>query len=156
MRFTKDGSISTPMGPHTPMPAEKLSGYMREWQQRFANTTFSTGDYRATMAEAGSGDVIYCDPPYAHGQSILYGAQAFRLPLLWQAVAEAVDRGARAIVSVDGWRRSGKKQIELGLPSELFQRELLIERGGCMLRRFQMGGEDMSSEGVADRLLLTW
>jgi len=71
-------------------------------------------------------------------------------------VASAVERGARVLVSVDGWRRSGKKSIELGLPDGLFSRELLIERGGCMLRRFQMTGEDMSSEHVADRLLLSW
>jgi len=156
MRFTKDGYISTPMGPHNPMPAEKLAGYMSEWQERLRGTTFTHGDFRETMAAAGKGDIVYCDPPYLHGQAILYGAQGFRLPMLWQAVAEATGRGARVIVSVDGWRRSGRKSIELGVPDGLFARELLIERGGCMLRRFQMSGEDMSFEHVADRLLLTW
>jgi DNA adenine methylase len=76
--------------------------------------------------------------------------------MLWTAVAEATQRGAKVAVSVDGWRRSGAKDIELGFPDDLFSRELLIERGGCMLRRFQMTGEDMSLEQVADRLLLTW
>lgn len=156
MRFTKDGFISTPMGPHRPMSAEKLSGYMVEWRERLRNTIFLHRDFRETMAEAGKGDVIYCDPPYLHGQTILYGAQEFRLELLWQAVAEAARRGAHAMVSVDGWRQSGAKHIALGVPEGIFRRELLVERGGCMLRRFQMTGEDMSLEQVADRLLLTW
>jgi len=156
VRFTRDGHMSTPMGPHRPMPAEKLARYMEQWQLRFGGTTFFHRDYRETMAEAGQGDVVYCDPPYLHGQSILYGAQDFQMPSLWKAVSEAAERGARLIVSVDGWRQSGDKLIELGIPAGLFSRELLIERGGCMLRRFQMIGEDMALEQVADRLLLTW
>lgn len=156
MRFTRDGYISTPMGPHKPMPAEKLARYMVEWRERLRGTIFSHRDFRETMAEANEGDAVYCDPPYLHGQSILYGAQDFRLPALWAATAAAVERGAKVAISVDGWRRSGEKQIDLGIPDGLFERELLIERGGCMLRRFQMSGDDMAFEQVADRLLLTW
>lgn len=156
MRFTRKGAISTPMGPHRPMPAEKLGLILEDWRERLQGAEFICQDFRRTMALASDGDLIYCDPPYLHGQSILYGAQDFRLPDLWQAVAEAVERGAKVAVSVDGWRQSGEKDIGLGLPAGLFQRELLVERGGCMLRRFQMTGEDMAMEQVADRLLLTW
>jgi DNA adenine methylase len=156
MRFTKRGHISTPMGPHRPMPSEKLARYMAQWQVRLRGTTFLHRDFRDTMDEAGQNDVVYCDPPYLHGQSILYGAQDFHMPLLWEAVAGAANRGADVVVSVDGWRQSGEKLIELSIPDGLFARELLIERGGCMLRRFQMTGEDMAYEQVADRLLLTW
>jgi DNA adenine methylase len=156
MRFTRAGKISTPMGPHRPMPAEKLARYMSEWQARLRGTAFVSQDFADTMALAGNGDTIYCDPPYLHGQSILYGAQDFQLRKLWTAVAEAVERGVRIAVSVDGHRQSGEKAIELGVPDGLFARELLIDRGGCMLRRFQLAGLDMASERVADRLLLSW
>lgn len=156
VRFTRAGTLSTPMGPHRPMPSEKLARYMLEWQFRLSGVEFVCQDFAATMALAGDGDTIYCDPPYAHGQSILYGAQDFRLSNLWASVAEAADRGARVAVSIDGYRRSGSSIIDLGLPDSLFARELLIERGGCMLRRFQMEGADMALEQVADRLLLTW
>jgi DNA adenine methylase len=156
MRFTRDGSISTPMGPHRPMPADKLNRYMSEWQERVGGTEFVSQSFEMTMALAGSGDTIYCDPPYLHGQSILYGAQDFQLEKLWDSVAAAVERGARVAVSADGYRRSGAKAIDLRLPDGLFARELLIERGGCMLRRFQLTGGLMDSERVADRLLLTW
>lgn len=156
MRFTRDGKISTPMGPHNPMSAEKLSGYMVEWRERLEGTEFVHQDFRETMAEASKDAVVYCDPPYLHGQSILYGAQDFRAADLWVATAEAVERGAHVVVSMDGWRRSGNKKIALDIPEDLFKRELLIERGGCMLRRFQMEGQGMEDERVADRLLLSW
>lgn len=156
MRFTRAGRISTPMGPHRPMPADKLARYMVEWRARLSGTDFVTQGFEETMALAGDGDTIYCDPPYLHGQSILYGAQDFRLGTLWTAVADAVERGARVAVSVDGYRRSGTKPIDLGVPEGLFGRELLIERGGCMLRRFQLTGQDTELERVADRLLLSW
>lgn len=156
VRFTMSGAISTPMGPHKPMPAEKLDRYMREWKTRLAGVEFVHQDFAKTVALAGNGDTVYCDPPYAHGQRILYGAQEFRVERLWNAVAEAVERGARVAVSFDGYRRSGERVIDLGIPDGLFERELLIERGGCMLRRFQMDGLDMAEEHVADRLLLTW
>lgn len=156
VRFTRSGAISTPMGPHKPMPADKLRRYMGEWQSRLAGVEFVHQDFAETMALAGRGDTIYCDPPYVHGQSILYGAQDFRVARLWEAVADATARGARVAVSLDGYRRSGDRVIDLGIPLGLFERELLIERGGCMLRRFQMNGSDMAEEQVADRLLLSW
>ena len=33
VRFTRSGAISTPMGPHKPMPADTLMGYMWEWRR---------------------------------------------------------------------------------------------------------------------------
>lgn len=156
MRFTRTGTISTPMGPHSPMPADKLASYMSDWQTRLRGTTFIKQGFEATMSLARPGDTVYCDPPYLHGQTILYGAQSFRLAQLWEATVSAVDRGVRVAVSVDGWRKSGTKLIDLNVPPELFSREVLIERGGCMLRRFQMNGSDMAYEQVADRLLLSW
>jgi DNA adenine methylase len=156
VRFTRDGAISTPIGPHKPMPAEKLARYMTEWRARLRGVEFLHQDFAETMGMAGSGDTVYCDPPYLHGQSILYGAQDFRVARLWSAVEEAAERGARVAVSLDGYRRSGERIIDLGIPEGLFERVLLIERGGCMLRRFQMIGSDMALEQVADRLLLTW
>ncbi|MHB1469303.1 MAG: DNA adenine methylase [Solirubrobacteraceae bacterium] len=156
MRFTRQGHISTPMGPHRPITADSLDNRMRDWTERIRGAHFVCQSFEDTIAEAGDGDLVYCDPPYLHGQSILYGAQDFRLETLWDAVESAVARRAAVAVSMDGWRKSGEKAIDLAIPGGLFQRELIIERGGCMLRRFQMSGEDMAHEQVADRLLLSW
>jgi DNA adenine methylase len=156
VRFTRAGTLSTPMGPHKPMPVEKLSKYMADWKHRLSGTTFVCQHFSKTMAFAGCGDTVYCDPPYQHGQKILYGAHDFHLDELWDCVSKAVDRGARVAVSIDGYRRSGSRIFDLGIPKHLFVRELVVHRGGCMLRRFQMVGSDMTLEHVADRLLLSW
>jgi DNA adenine methylase len=44
----------------------------------------------------------------------------------------------------------------LPLPEGLFEREIMLNVGRSMLRRFQMGGQTMEAEEVRDRLLLTY
>jgi DNA adenine methylase len=156
MRFTREGKISTPLGPHRPMSAEKLRGYIDDWRRRLDGVAFIRQDFTTTLAMAGEGDTVYCDPPYSHGQPILYGAQDFDLNTLWEAVASAANRGARVAVSLDGFRKSGEKPILHAIPDDLFVREVLIDGGGCMLRRFQTSGANMQDEQVSERLLLSW
>lgn len=156
VRFTKAGAMSTPRGPHTPIPAEKLSSRMKEWRERTKNTTFLWSDFEDTMGFAGYGDVIYCDPPYTYTQRILYGAQEFSLARLWSAIARAKAAGARVALSLDGSKKSGQVQTQFEIPEGLFERELHISCGASMLRRFQKSGENMQGEDVFDRLLLTF
>jgi DNA adenine methylase len=42
------------------------------------------------------------------------------------------------------------------IPEGLFRREVLIDCGRSMLRRFQMNGRTLEREVVADRLMLTY
>lgn len=108
------------------------------------------------MALAKEGDLVYCDPPYTHTQAILYGAQAFSLPRLFECIAAAKRRGARIALSIDGTKKSGAVRTQLPVPEGLFEREVLVSCGRSMLRRFQLGGGSLESEVVADRLLLTY
>ncbi len=108
------------------------------------------------MAEAGQGDVVYCDPPYRHTQSILYGAQEFDFSRLLEAIAACKARGARVALSIDGSKRSGTLVCAVPIPKGLFRREIAVDCGRSMLRRFQMNGQTLEREVVADRLLLTW
>jgi DNA adenine methylase len=41
------------------------------------------------------------------------------------------------------------------MPNGLFEREMLVNVGRSMLKRFQMEGKSLEAEVVADRLLLT-
>ena len=108
------------------------------------------------MARAVEGDLIYCDPPYFDSQAILYGAQEFTLERLYAAIASAKARGVYVALSIDGKKKSGKKTVSIEPPDGLFETEGLVNCGRSMLRRFQMGGQTLESEVVADRLLLTW
>ena len=156
VRFTKEGTISTPIGPHTPIPAEKFRKRLYEWRERVSGTRFVCADFAETMAEAGPGDVIYCDPPYVYCQSILYGAQLFSLERLWVAIDRAASAGARVLLSIDGKKKSGKQSLNIDYPNGLFKTEVLVDCGRSMLRRFQREGETLEDEVVHDRLLLTW
>ena len=53
--------------------------------------------------------VVYCDPPYTHSQSIIYGAQDFDITTLWKMIAECKARGAKVMLSINGMRDSKKK-----------------------------------------------
>lgn len=157
VRFRKsDGYMSTPCGPHQPISPQAFGRRVDLWHQRLRGTTFSQLDYKDAIARAEPGDLVYCDPPYSHSQTILYGAQAFHLADLFTAIAKAKARGVHVALSIDGTKKSGDILCDLPIPPGLFAREVMVSLGRSMLRRFQMGGQTLESETVADRLLLTY
>ena len=157
VRFRKnDGYMSTPVGAHNPISPESFSRRLSEWSPRIQGCEFLVSDYRDSMALAGDGDLVYCDPPYSHSQSILYGAQRFRFDDLLLATQSAKSRGAKIALSIDGHKRGGDELLDVPVPDGLFETEILIDKGTSMLRRFQLQGRNGDGEGVADRLLLTY
>ena len=108
------------------------------------------------MEQAKEGDVVYCDPPYSFTQAILYGAQSFSLPDLLKTIAQCKDRGVNVVLSIDGSKKSGQYICDIPIPDGLFEREVAVNVGRSMLRRFQMGGGTLEDEVVHDRLLLTY
>jgi DNA adenine methylase len=108
------------------------------------------------MNRAVASDLIYCDPPYHHSQSILYGAQSFNISDLFDQIRICKERGVFVVLSIDGVKKSGKHHCHLDIPSGLFEREVFIECGRSMLKRFQMNGQTLESEEVSDRLLLSY
>lgn len=157
VRFRKaDGYMSTPCGAHTPIPATKFALRAKEWFRRTQGTTFLLADFEEAMSKAKEGDLVYCDPPYTDTQAILYGAQSFSLDRLFRVIAGCKSRGVKVALSIDGTKRSGEKICDVPIPSGLFEQEALVNCGRSMLRRFQMGGQTLEGEVVADRLLLTY
>lgn len=157
VRFRKaDGYMSTPCGPHRPMPPKNFAERARIWAARTKSVEFVHGDFEETMSRAKAGDVCYLDPPYADSQTIIYGAQAFSLPRLFSVIDECKRRGVRVALSIDGTKKSGDKKVTLPIPDGLFEREVYVHLGRSMLRRFQMDGQTLEAEHVSDRLLLTY
>jgi DNA adenine methylase len=157
VRFRQaDGYMSTPCGIHTPISPESFSKRVDDWHARVRKCTFLHAEYEDTMSRAEEGDLVYCDPPYSHTQSILYGAQAFSLERLFEVIAACRSRGAYVALSIDGLKRSGRLKCSLPPSDGLFQREILLDCGRSMLKRFQMNGSTLEDEVVHDRLLLTY
>jgi DNA adenine methylase len=156
VRFTKKGEMSTPLGAHRAIPPEALASRLAVWRPRIVGTEFVHQSFELTMADAGDGDIVYCDPPYSFSQPILYGSQGFSIEGLWAAVSQAKRRGAKIAVSIDGSARSGEVVREHRWPEDLFAREVFLHLGGSMLKRFQLDGADTEAHRVSDRLLLSW
>jgi len=157
VRFRKaDGFMSTPCGPHTPMPPANFAERARIWAARTKAAEFMHADFEEAMDRAKEGDVCYLDPPYADSQTIIYGAQAFSLSRLFAVIERCKRRGVRVALSIDGTKKSGDKHVSLPIPEGLFEREVYVQLGRSMLRRFQMDGQTLETEHVSDRLLLTY
>ena len=148
--------MSTPCGSHPVISPEKFAKRVAMWRERLQGARFACLDYRAAMAMAREGDVVYCDPPYAHSQTILYGAQNFRLEELFATITACKARGVRVAMSIDGTKKSGNVYCDIPIPQGLFEREIFVNVGQSMLKRFQMSGQRMETEAVKDRLLLTY
>lgn len=157
VRFRQaDGFMSTPCGIHRPVTPASFAKRVDLWRARTAGAQFALADFEEAMRDAGRGDMVYCDPPYAHTQSILYGAQGFSLERLFDAIARCKRRGAYVALSIDGSKKSGNLTCHIPFPDGLFAREVIVSCGRSMLRRFQMNGCTLEEEVVADRLLLTY
>lgn len=157
VRFRRsDGAMSTPCGAHMPIATESFRKRVEEWSTRIKGTTFRVMDFRQAFEDVESGDMVYCDPPYSDSQTILYGAQAFKLHDLIEVIDKAKGKGARVALSIDGTKKSGLKEVLHDFPGGLFVSEVGVTVGRSMLRRFQLGGETLETEVVRDRLLLTY
>jgi len=156
VRFTREGRMSTPIGPHRPVSPESFATRVREWRHRVSGAEFVNQSYAETMSMAKGGDLIYCDPPYVDSQQILYGSQDFHFSDLVAEIRRCKDRGVRIALSIDGKKKSGGKVVDLRIESGIFEREIYLDCGSSMLKRFQNGGDVMIGEDVHDRLLLTW
>ena len=157
IRFRKhDGYMSTPVGIHRPIEPRNFAKRVDEWHVRVQGTEFISADYADVMERCVAGDMVYCDPPYTHSQAILYGAQDFSIVQLFESIERCKKRGVRVALSIDGTKKSGKKNCHIPIPEGLFERQILVKTGRSMLRRFQMDGQTLESEVVADRLLLTY
>jgi DNA adenine methylase (dam) len=157
IRFRKsDGYMSTPIGPHNPIPPEKFKQRVGIWNNLLKDITIIESDFRNTIDMATNGDLIYCDPPYTHSQGILYGAQDFNIEELWNSLRIAKGRGARIMLSINGTKKSKKENIGIEIPYDIFERYIYIDCGISMINRLQREGQNMIEENVNDMLLFSW
>ena len=155
IRFRKDGYLSTPIGPHKPIPPSEFAIRASAWKRAVQNTEFVHGDYAEILKLAGKQDIVYCDPPYVDSQKIIYGAQGFMLKRLFRDLVEAKERGSFVVLSIDGTKKSGERKVKIAPPPGLFEQEAYLSLGGSMLKRFWREGMTVDDEHVKDRLLIS-
>jgi DNA adenine methylase len=106
-RLNRRGLFNVPAGRYDE-PRICDAGHLRDVARTFARTGTAI-EYRAfdeTLEETGSGDFVYCDPPYAplsrtasFAQYTAGGFGPFDQRRLQQAVVRACGRGARVLLS---------------------------------------------------------
>ena len=157
IRFRRiDGYMSTPKGPHNPIKPSIFANRVLLWHELLEKVSFQTESFSVAMKKPTEGDVVYCDPPYTHSQSIIYGAQDFNINDLWLKIDQCKSRGVKVMLSINGMRESRKKNISVDIPDGLFERKIVIDCGTSMIDRLQSSGKVMTDENVDDLLLLTW
>ena len=77
------------------------------------------------MDQAVAGDLVYCDPPYTHTQAILYGAQSFSLPRLFEAIERCKQRSVYVALSIDGSKQSGNNRYRCPYPMNFLSARLM-------------------------------
>ena len=104
VRFSKTGRFNSPFGriAHPHLPEKEIN----EFCHRLRCATFYVSDFRATMAKAGAGNFVYCDPPYlplsASSNFTAYSASGFSEDAheeLVDSARDAVERGATVVIS---------------------------------------------------------
>jgi DNA adenine methylase len=104
-RVNRSGGFNVPMGRYKNPPICDVPG-LRAASAALARATILCGDYRAAVAEAREGDLVYFDPPYdpvtTTANFVSYTADAFG-PDDQRALAalahELVDRGVGVVLS---------------------------------------------------------
>ena len=109
--------MSTPKGPHNPIKPSVFANRVTLWSNLIQKADFHTESFEEAMVKPQHGDVVYCDPPYTHSQSIIYGAQNFNINILWDKIAECKERGVYVMLSINGSRESKKKDISTDIPA---------------------------------------
>lgn len=156
IRFRKsDGHMSTPCGAHDPIHFEKFGRRVDEWHGRVKDCDFAQQDYQTAFEHVKENDIVYCDPPYDHSQAILYGAQGFDYDDFFKNIERLKNRGAFVALSLNKTKTTGGRAVTYQVPSGLFAREVNVNCGKSMLKRFQMEGEKMDAQIVTDSLYLT-
>jgi DNA adenine methylase len=105
MRSNAEGKYNMPFGkrPSIHFPAEEILGFSSRLKDK---ATFSQGDYKVLMKQAGKGDFVYLDPPYLpeRGKKSTFTSYIGGFTIqdhreMARLALEASERGATVVVS---------------------------------------------------------
>jgi len=149
--FLGSGAVLGTLAPARGIGADAFGPLIEIWQTLRRDPELLKRWYAERWEAMMRGDKVE-----EYERTILYGAQDFDLERLFEVIGQAKSRGVYVALSIDGTKRSGDLVCDLPIPDGLFEREIRVNCGRSMLKRFQMEGQELAGEVVADRLLLTY
>lgn len=134
-RFNQKGGFNVgwnkKVAPYFPLPE------LTFWRGRSATHTFACAHFSETIAQAGAGDVVFCDPPYEPMPDtsgfVSYGKDGFDFDeqvLLASALAAAHGRGARIVVTNSSAPRIMELYLSHGFSINRLEARRSINRDG--------------------------
>ena len=75
---------------------------------------------------------------------------------LWHEIEKCKNKGVKVMLSINGKKKSGLKDISIPAPKGLFERSVFVNCGPSMINRLQRQGQTMNDEIVHDSLFFTW
>ena len=157
VRFRKsDGYMSTPCGAHTPISPDAFGERVDEWFARTRGTEFEVMEFEQAMriATARRLDLLRTLPIRTPSRYFT-GRSPFRFKGYWRSLRTVRTAACSSPLASTDPSVRGTSSVTSPFPVGLFEREVSVNVGRSMLRRFQMKGESLEGELVADRLLLT-
>lgn len=146
VRFNRQGAFNNSLHHTRPgIHPDRLTAVLGAWSRAVADVTFVAGDYRATLADAGPGDVVFLDPPYRHTRG-RYQAEGFDPDGLFATLDRLSSRGVPWILTWDG--RAGDRTYPGGVPTELFAGRLALTTGHSPFPRLMKTSLDPVAESV--------
>jgi len=117
------------------MTPKRFAGAVRKWHEVIRPVTFLCQDYEATVSDAGEGDFVYFDPPYA-GNHQRY-AEDLDLDRFWGVLERLNSRGVKWALSFDGHR--GGSDLTYDVPKVIYKRSLLLASGNSAVNKVLNG-----------------
>lgn len=151
IRFNAKGEFNNSF--HLSRPGihpDRLGRIIADWSERLQNTTFLHGDYADTTQGVSSEDFVYLDPPYANTVGRYQGTSTIDFAEFFEWLGHLNSKEVMWALSFDGLR--GDKSYDSSVPTELYQRKLMLDSGHSSFRRV-MGG---SLEPVKEALYLNY
>lgn len=144
VRFSKQGAFNNSFHlSRKGMAPDRFAKIARAWSARVRGIDFRQGDFAATTADAGEGDFLYLDPPYAGNKQRYIGD--LDVERFFTTLEEFNTRGIKWALSFDGAR--GETAYARAIPP-VFKRKILLASGNSALGKVLNGPVEMVTESL--------
>jgi DNA adenine methylase len=146
VRFNRAGDFNNSLHHTRPgVDPDRLAATVAAWSAALADVELRCADFRATLADARPGDVVFLDPPYRHTRG-RYLPGGLDPDVLFAELERLNGLGVPWILAFDG--RAGDRAYEHGVPRELWRARIGLPTGHSPFPRLMRTGLDPVEESA--------
>lgn len=146
IRFNKNGDFNNSLHHTRPgIAPQRLSKLIHQWSYYIQNVTFLVADYRQTLENVKTGDLVFLDPPY-NGTKGRYIPQNFNFEEFYFELERLNNIGAKWVLTFDGM--AGRRNYKSTIPSHLYKVQLGLPTGNSPFTKLMKTSLDSVVESV--------